>query len=147
MKNNIYFNIYVRKENRELFDELTKGISKKQSIDEKALLTIKSILASRQLTALEQENFDNLTQGESFEKISHVEVYEQSASYPVVIEKPQLKPEFNWVRHTFGAISYLVLKYIYFKGHSLSLGLIIVCYLLGILVYEIIAYIGVKLKL
>ena len=71
MKNNIYFNIYARKENGELFDVLKKSLAGKQVIDARALLAIKTILASRNLSETERTEFELLTKGETFEKIDN----------------------------------------------------------------------------
>ena len=146
MNNNIYFNIYRRKSTHELLSDLRKGIANNQSMDGNALYAIKVLLASRHLSDSELATFESLTKGEVFEKIDNAEVHEQASEPDVVLDSSQ-PSEFNWVRHILGGISYMALQRFYFEGHFPSSWYGVGSYILGVLVYETIVFLGAKMKL
>lgn len=148
MKPNIYLSIYARKGNTELLSELQKGIANSKGIDARVLPAIKNILASRHLTEPERETFESLTKGETFEKIENAEVNQQPSETDVVLEKPTpIARKFNWVRHIFGGISYMGWEWLYFHGHFPSHWYGAGSYVAGVLVYEMIAFVGLKMGL
>lgn len=148
MKPNIYTSIYARKDNTELLAELKKGVANSNSMDARVLPAIKAILASRSLTEAERDTFESLTHGETFEKIENAEVNQQPSENDIVLEKPTpIVQEFNWVRHIMGGISWMGLKWLYFGGDFPSFWYGVGSYLVGAMVYEVIAFVGLKMKL
>ena len=148
MKPNIYINIYGRKESAELLTELKRYIANPKSIDERVLLAIKNILASRQLSDSERAEFERFTEGETFEKIDNAEVEQQPAESDVVLEKPTpMIPEFNKIRFYFGGITWFLTKWVYFRGDLPFIWGGMMAFLVGVVIYEVILFVGQKLNL
>jgi hypothetical protein len=141
MANNIYISIYARKNNDELFFELRKGLANPKALDANALFAIKTILASRNLTEVERTTFEQLTEGEIFEKIQNVHPEERPSEASVVLEKPKGNfLETNWLRITFGAVTYMVAKYFYYHGEFPSSWTGTFWYMGGVISYGVIEH-------
>ncbi len=141
MANNIYISIYARKNNNDLFLELKKGLANPKALDANVLLAIKTILASRNLPEEERTIFEKLTEGEKFEKIENAHPEERPSEASVALEKPKGNfLETNWLRITFGAVTYMVGKHFYYHGQFPSSWTGTFWYMGGVISYGVIEH-------